>query len=202
MPKLIIFDLGGVVTSPAVETIDHRVADFLEVSTSELRSTTSEYKAELTKGNIGLIDVYTRVAEKLMLQLTPTEILTKHLGIYREALSEFNQNTLSVIERLKPTYTVVALANAEREVIPISIELGLYLHFEHYYISCELGIMKPDAIAYQTVLDDYHCLPEEAVFIDDKLENVQGAERLGIKGIHFTPKTDLEKELVKLGVKL
>ena len=201
--KLIIFDLGGVVTSPAVETIDVRVANFLGIDSNELRSITSSYKVELTKGNIKLIDVYTCVAEKLNLQQNPEEILTKHLEVCKAVFLEvWNQETLRVINRLKPNYKVVALANAEREVIPIARELGLYLPFEKSYISCELGMMKPDAVAYQTVLNDYHCSPQEAIFIDDKLENVQGAERLGIKGIHFTPKTNLETELVKFGIKV
>lgn len=202
MTQLIIFDLGGVVTSPAVETIDAKVAEAIHLDVGLMKMAASEYKAELTKGNIGLIDVYAKVTKKLKLGLTAGELLEEHLQVYREVLSQFNQNTLKVIERLKPKYKVVVLANAEKEVIPIARELGLYQPFERSYISCELGMMKPDAIAYQTVLNDYRCLPEEAIFIDDKLENVQGAEKLGIKGIHFTPKTDLEEEFKKLGVEL
>ena len=44
---------------------------------------------------------------------------------------------------------------------------------------------KPDLSFYQYVLEETELTPEEAVFIDDKMENVLAARSLGIKSIVF-----------------
>ena len=44
--------------------------------------------------------------------------------------------------------------------------------------------------------------PEECVFIDDRVENIEGARKLGIHGIVFENKEQLKKDLEKLGVKV
>jgi HAD superfamily hydrolase (TIGR01509 family) len=59
---------------------------------------------------------------------------------------------------------------------------------------------KPDARIYKLTLDRYRVTPENAVFIDDKLENVHAATKLGIHGIHFTTAAKLKRDLETLGV--
>jgi 2-haloacid dehalogenase len=60
---------------------------------------------------------------------------------------------------------------------------------------------KPDANIYTLTLDRYKIIPENAVFIDDKLENVHAAAQLGMHGIHFTSAAKLKRDLESLGVK-
>ena len=52
------------------------------------------------------------------------------------------------------------------------------------------------------VLNEIRCKPEEVIFIDDKKENVDTANRLGMMGIHYRWGDNLEKELASLSVKL
>ena len=49
----------------------------------------------------------------------------------------------------------------------------------------EEGMAKPDARIYLRTLQRLGVQPEEAVFVDDKLENVEAARQLGMQGIHF-----------------
>jgi HAD superfamily hydrolase (TIGR01509 family) len=60
--------------------------------------------------------------------------------------------------------------------------------------------MKPDPRVYIAALELAGSNPERAVFIDDIQENIDGAERVGIKGLLFTPEIDLEKALRDLGI--
>lgn len=59
--------------------------------------------------------------------------------------------------------------------------------FEKAYYSHVVQVRKPDAAAYQLVLDENNLMASETVFIDDALNNVQAAEAVGIKGIHLAP---------------
>lgn len=52
-----------------------------------------------------------------------------------------------------------------------------------YTVQC----IKPDSEIYRILLKRYGIVPERAVFFDDRPDNVEAAERLGIHGIVFTP---------------
>lgn len=63
--------------------------------------------------------------------------------------------------------------------------------------SCELGIVKPDPAIYTYTCEKLGLAPAEALFIDDKPENIEGAEALGMPGIQFTNIDQLREELVR-----
>ncbi len=79
-------------------------------------------------------------------------------------------------------------------------KLELELYFERFFISCHLGMRKPDPEIYKTVLKELECAPEEVLFIDDRLVNCQAAAQLGMLTIQIRPETQLEQELLSFGL--
>ncbi len=61
-------------------------------------------------------------------------------------------------------------------------------------------MVKPDMEIYEYVLKELNAKSEECVFIDDKAENIEAAEKLGIHGIVFENKEQLKQDLEELGV--
>ncbi|MFF1482659.1 HAD family hydrolase [Streptomyces sp. NPDC058301] len=57
--------------------------------------------------------------------------------------------------------------------------------FDDLLFSCRLGATKPDSAAFIHALDIMGVAPEDSVFIDDKAVNVSAARELGIAAIHF-----------------
>jgi epoxide hydrolase-like predicted phosphatase len=57
--------------------------------------------------------------------------------------------------------------------------------FDETVFSAEVGMAKPDARIYQLILNRLGVEPQEAVFVDDFIENVEGARHLGLHAIHF-----------------
>ena len=47
------------------------------------------------------------------------------------------------------------------------------------------GILKPDARAYELVLQELGLPAADSVFVDDQLRNIKGAEALGLPAVHF-----------------
>ena len=47
------------------------------------------------------------------------------------------------------------------------------------------GILKPDARAYEQVLQELGLPAADCVFVDDQLRNIKGAEALGLPSVHF-----------------
>lgn len=57
--------------------------------------------------------------------------------------------------------------------------------FDGVMVSSTVHLIKPDARIYELLCDTYDLKPQECVFIDDRPENVEAAERVGMKGVVF-----------------
>ena len=57
--------------------------------------------------------------------------------------------------------------------------------FRKVYFSCDIGVCKPDARAFGCILQEHSLMPDECIFIDDWLENVEAANRIGMHAIQF-----------------
>lgn len=66
--------------------------------------------------------------------------------------------------------------------------------------SCYVGMRKPHAAIYRRALDILGRPAERILFIDDRQENVAGAQAAGIKGIQFEGAAQLRRDLETLGV--
>ena len=56
---------------------------------------------------------------------------------------------------------------------------------DHLRTSSHYGARKPNPVVFQRALDTYGVAPENAFFADDMVENVVGAQSLGITGHEF-----------------
>lgn len=65
-------------------------------------------------------------------------------------------------------------------------------------ISGMVKMVKPDADIYQCLFDTYGLKPEECVFLDDRPENIEGGEMLGMRGIVFKNYEDAKEKLEKI----
>ena len=72
-----------------------------------------------------------------------------------------------------------------QDVLELFQTRGVLDNFDGGVASCEVHINKPDPRIYQALLDKYQLKAGESVFIDDRLENVQAAFRLGFAGIQM-----------------
>lgn len=59
-------------------------------------------------------------------------------------------------------------------------------YFKHKIISGDVHLRKPDKAIYELTLDRIGLKPEECLFIDDSVANIQQAAELGIKTVLFT----------------
>src|SRR3989339_1386581 len=61
------------------------------------------------------------------------------------------------------------------------------------YFSWQTGFIKPDQRAWELALLENNLKGEECIYFDDKEENVEASNRLGIKSFIFTTEEELEK---------
>jgi putative hydrolase of the HAD superfamily len=67
--------------------------------------------------------------------------------------------------------------------------------FHHLTLSYEVRSIKPEAGIYRHCLEGIGTSAEETLFLDDRLENVKGAERLGIHALQFTSREEVLPKL-------
>ena len=115
----------------------------------------------------------------------------------------FFDGMIEIVGQLKATYQIAILTNNVpllRETLPDIAPRLPDLFGEHIYFSCDFGIGKPDPALFLKVAELVDASPVECLFTDDKLENVEGARRPGMQGIHFTDETTFRAELAKAGI--
>ena len=78
-------------------------------------------------------------------------------------------------------------------------DLGLKKHFtesfDQVYYSSRIGKRKPDAEAFQHVLDDFDLRAEECLFIDDSEQHIRTAHSMGIGTVYLRKGMELYTEL-------
>lgn len=50
-------------------------------------------------------------------------------------------------------------------------------------MSSLIGVIKPNELMFNTALSELNIKPEESLFIDDSIKNIEGASKLGIQTI-------------------
>lgn len=103
----------------------------------------------------------------------------------------------------KNKYRLAAITTTHKELLDWKIKkFNLDKYFEIIISSCYSGINKPNPKIYKLALKKMNVKPEESVFIDDSLNNIKGAEKIGMKGIHFKEYNKFIKQLHSLGISL
>lgn len=91
-------------------------------------------------------------------------------------------------------YGLYVLSNAAIEFFqyfPRQIDMDF---FDGIVVSAEVHMLKPEIEIYRYLLESHHLKPQECLFIDDREDNVKGAEKAGLKGFVFKEDFDKVKE--------
>jgi len=79
-------------------------------------------------------------------------------------------------------------------------EDAFFRRFRDIVVSGEEKLLKPDPALYYRALDRFGLRPAEALFVDDRAINVEGAEAVGMHGHLFTGAEDLRRRLEAEGL--
>jgi putative hydrolase of the HAD superfamily len=73
-------------------------------------------------------------------------------------------------------------------------------HFREIFLSSTIGLRKPEAAAYDHVVNAIGLPASRIVFFDDSAENIAGARARGLAAVHVTAPDDVAKALAALGI--
>ena len=184
MIKTAIFDLGDVFVNVETERPVRALRERFP-SISEERIRESAYRADMTR-RFELGEVDNRTFYQYFRQALGEDFSYDFFEKTWQEMFTPIQPMIDLLPELKKRYRLVALSNTDALHIAYIEKMYGFLHlFDAHVYSYEVGLLKPDPAIYLIALERADTVPQEVVYIDDKLENVRAAMNIGMEGIHF-----------------
>lgn len=204
--KNLIFDIGDVIVDINYQVT---IAEFQKLSLidfSEIVSYSRQHHIfdAFEKGQI--------TAQEFRNQLRPflkPDVKDEDINnAWNSILIHYPPAKIELLKYLKTRYRTFALSNINEIHIQSLNKAAGHLFgvtafadfFHRAYYSSEMGFRKPEAKIYEMVLKDEHLNPSETFFVDDKEENIQAANALGIRAFQLKERDKLHDLLHELGI--
>lgn len=195
MINTIIFDLGGVLIDWNPDYLYKKIFnEEADIRHFYANICTSDWNEEQDGGRS------LQAATDTLVEQYPEheENIRAYYGRWQEMLKGPIHETVDLLKKIKDggKYKLYALTNWSGETFPIALERFDFLHwFDGIVVSGIEKNRKPFPEFYRLLLDRYSVKPENALFIDDNLRNVEAARKMGIESIRFTSADELKADL-------
>jgi putative hydrolase of the HAD superfamily len=204
MVRAVIFDFGGVLCFHPPEDRFTRIADLFGISTPDLLRLFWANRIEYDAGLLDSRAYWTQIAKAAGRTLDDTLLAT--LVRYEvELWNNYDQRIMRWAAHLRSSGVRTAILSNLPRVLGEALRAtpGFLDPFNHVTFSCELGIVKPEAAIYHDAVQGVRVSPSEALFLDDKRENVEGARAVGLHAeIYSTWETFLAETLGRYNLAL
>lgn len=195
MIQAIIFDWGGVISSRT--NMKHFAEEFAQrhgVNAAELGDIIYQHWKSAKIGAITSEEFWTLIAADAG--------VSRH-AIKQELTNFFgtNEDTIALIHVLKKKYKIGMLTNNLEDWLAEALrKKGVKELFDVILSSHTSRKAKPDPAFYTEIVEKLALPARACVFIDDKESNLEPAQKIGMKTIHFQDTQKLIHELKKLGI--
>ena len=199
--KAVIFDMGQVFIYYDVMIAAKKMSKIIKVPTKEIFEVVNSARTNFTHDyELGKPPkVYWGELEKKF----NVKIDIKQFEKFWTYIFWPNKPMIRLIKKLKKKYKIAVLSNTGAPHINyLEKKYNIFSIFDAKIYSYKVKQRKPGPKIYKETLKKLKVRPNEAVFIDDRIENVRGAEKLGIHGIHFKNNKQFLREIKKLGVEI
>ncbi|MBM6498728.1 HAD family hydrolase [Flavobacterium macrobrachii] len=117
----------------------------------------------------------------------PNASLEEIIKAWNSIIGDFPLYRLEFLQMLSTRYRLFLLTNTDsihinrfEHKVGMSFYTDFYRCFEKVYYSYEMGMRKPQPEIFSTILNKHDLSPKRTLFVDDKKENTDAAEALGI----------------------
>ena len=196
MIKALISDFGGVLmrtrSDGARRALEERLG--LPPRTVEARVFSSDLSRKAMCGEISENELWLTLERELDL---PRFGMTG-LEFQNEFFAEdfLDEELMAFIRSARPSLKTGLISNAWdglREVLHTRVPIADA--FDVLVISAEEKIAKPDPRIYQLALERLGVQADEAIFLDDFIENIHAANALGLIGVHFQSSAQAQRDI-------
>jgi putative hydrolase of the HAD superfamily len=191
--RAVIFDIGGVL---------FRMSDYGAWRKWEVRLGLAEKQlGEIVFGNpishqafVGkstAADAWNEARRRL--GLTPEELKILQADFWKGGI--WDTELLAFIRSLRPEHRTAVISDAWSDVRQATRDYINDVTFDVIVFSFEEGLAKPDPKIYQRALSRLDVAASEAIFVDDRPKNIQGALQIGLHAIQFKDSQQVRGEI-------
>ena len=198
--KAVILDYGEVLCYAPTAEDWKWMAGLFQVEPDRFRSLWGRNRLDYDCGSLSLETYWSQLAEAAGIKLPQQQI------------DELSQRDVQMWARLNPTMLqwlkqlrasgikTGLLSNMPVDMITYARKQFEWLNqFDHQTFSAEVRVVKPDAAIYRHSLAGLGVTASEALFVDDRAPNIEGAREVGLNTIQFKSVAQLKADLERLG---
>ncbi len=181
--RAVFFDLGGVILRTEYQAPRQQLAERLGMEYDDLDRIVfnSETGIQAATGAITSRQHWEAVMKRLKRPLEELELIRDEFF----AGDIIDRDIVNFLRSLRGTHKTGLISNTWSDLRDYLVRERIIDAFDHIIISAEVGVAKPEPEIFQIALEQAGVRPEEAVFVDDFYVNIEGCEKVGMKGIHF-----------------
>jgi len=148
--------------------------------------------------DLSVEDIYGHWLKADLGEISTLEVL-KRIG-YKGDLAKIEKDYLDTVEIDNDFYEFAGWVKQKHKLALISNDssewskffrekYNLDRYFDVISVSGDLKMKKPELEIFLLTLEKLDCRPEECIFIDDRVRNLQAAESIGMKAILFNSRS-------------
>ena len=192
----IIFDLGNVILNIDYQnTIDaFEKIGVIDASSFYSKSSQLNIFSQLETGRISKQDFVLEIQK-----FAPKASETQIINAWNAILQDLPNERLEVLKKIKDKFSIFLLSNTNSIHLEKIIDnLGVkkykefYNLFDKVYYSHEIKLRKPNSDIFRLVIKENNLSIKNTLFIDDSIQHIESAKRIGLKTYHLDEKETME----------
>ncbi len=195
--KAVIFDFGNVIINIEFQRIYETFAKLTSkpIAYIEKRITEEQIFRRYESGQFTDEEFREIIRQTLSFPLSDKEVDTAWNAILLDIPTE----RIDLIKNIRKKYSVYLLSNTNNIHITASNNYlneahgikNLNVLFDKLYLSYEMKMWKPDTEIYYEILRSINLEPNQVIFFDDNLQNIESAKAIGMQTILVEPTTSI-----------
>jgi putative hydrolase of the HAD superfamily len=188
MPRIlaVIFDYGGVLCFPPDEEQIGHAARLCNLTSAEFLKALWSIRLRYDAGKLSP-EEYWRIVAKNADRTFDDQLIAEMMKAEIDFWSRLDHPVVAWNDQLRSSGVKTAmLSNLPAPLGNRLRSQNFYDHFDHATLSFEVGSVKPQREIYEDAVRGLAIAPEQALFLDDKQENVEGARAIGLNAELFT----------------
>jgi putative hydrolase of the HAD superfamily len=199
--RAVAFDYGMVLSGPPEPAAHQQLKDITGLPHDEFERFYWADRHAYDRGDLNGISFWNKLAADAGLDLTPEQIVRLNL-VDGHLWTTTNPGMLAWHQALRQRGLKTGILSNMGDNVLESLEANFpWLNdFDVLIWSYQHNLAKPEPEIYHLLLERLGTAPEETLFLDDKLVNIEAARHLGLQALQFSSVDQLRQDLITTGL--
>ncbi len=199
--RAVIFDYGMVLTEPANALAHQLMLGLTRLDAAAFEHAYWLHRPAYDRGTLHGLTYWQALARTANIMLEPV-VIAQLIELDIRMWTDLNPTMMRWVEQLHAADLRTAiLSNMSADVLAhMRANFDWLRRFDQLTWSCELDMLKPEPGIYRHTLERLGVRAEEALFLDDREENIEGARAVGLHALVFRTVAQLRDDLTRAGL--